>query len=313
MTVSRSHPCSSVEGLTKLWGQALIGDPSGASGVDLTDVVSVELVSLNERGRVWVADLAAAPAELAPVPAVRLPQLNVGRLRLPEGDDRGQHTARVPFTITGEVTRPSRFVALISGQARGSQHRLTVDVAPGQRSGSIPIVYSADRFDDYDCQTQVGVWPVRGLATDDYLGLLEVEDDDPTPEITITPSATVVHEGETVTWTIALAERVDYDLYVGSQLIRGRGENLRGNDVPLSWLEKRADVSRLRQPLWRLYVGLYDQIRAGSTETTLSIPIARDFRKEGRESITLKFFVGDKRVKQRIIVLDEAPPGRPVG
>ncbi|MGA8256543.1 MAG: hypothetical protein WB767_08210, partial [Nocardioides sp.] len=307
------EPLPDVPGLTKLWAQALIADPMPAAGVDLTDITSVELVSKSARGRVWVADVATAPATLAPVPAVRLPQLNLGQLKLDEGDENGRHTARVPFTITSPVLRPSRFVAQIVGQARGSVHRLTVDVAPGQTGGSIPIVYTADLLDDYDSQTQVSVWPIRGLATGDYLGRLDVVDDDATPEITVVPTQAVVHEGESIEWTVSLAGRVDYDLYVGSQAIKGPGEDLRGNDVPLSWLEKRADVSRLRQPLWRLYVGLYDQIRVGETETTLTIPIARDARREGPEKLTVRFFVGEERVTQTITVLDESPPGQPVG
>ena len=50
-------------GLTKLWAQALLVDPSSASGIDLTRITRVELIGKSAKGRVWVAELAAAPAD----------------------------------------------------------------------------------------------------------------------------------------------------------------------------------------------------------------------------------------------------------
>ena len=60
---------------TKLWATAVVVDASGAAGVDLTDITSVELVAGTPRGRVWIADLSSAPETVAPVADRRLPQV----------------------------------------------------------------------------------------------------------------------------------------------------------------------------------------------------------------------------------------------
>ena len=164
----------------KLWAQTLVVDPTGAA-VDLTRIVRVDLVSASTRGRVWVADLSSAPATLAAVPDRRLPTINFSRVRIEEGAG-GAKTARVPFQVTGDLTAPARFSVLTVGQARGDVQRFSVDLAPGQTGGSVPVGYVADRRADYRrLVTQVTAWATRNVMTDGYLGELAVVDDDPRP------------------------------------------------------------------------------------------------------------------------------------
>ena len=161
--------------------------------------------------------------------------------------------AQVPWTITGNVTRAGRFVVFTAGQDRGQTQRLVVDVAPGQTHGTIPVEYRADREFGYDQQTQIALWPLRAIATDDYLGSLTVVDDDPKPTIDVDVPRTV-REGRPIELEVTVQGRTSVQFYAYGQAVRGPGTNLQGSDVPLGWLQEHGDASRPGRPLWRSYL-----------------------------------------------------------
>lgn len=288
---------------TKLWAQSLVVDATAAAGVDLTDVTAVELVAGTAAGRLWLADLAAAPAALAPVPDVRLPHVDVGSVELDEGDS-GRGVARVPFEVVGEVTRPARFVAFTAGETRGDTQRLVVDVAPGQTGGSIPVEYVSDTVAGFDQRTSVVVWPLRGIGTDDYLGSATVREDDPMPGITVRPVARTVREGRPLEFVVELEGPVGYQLYVQGRAVPGPGEPVRGTDVPLAWLRTHGSADSPQRPLWRLRTRVAGDVDEGSTRLVLSIPTRRDARSEGREVLRMRFTVGDRRITRQVTVVD---------
>ncbi len=77
---------------TKLWATAVVVDASGAAGVDLTDITSVDLVAGTPQGRVWIADLSSAPEEVVPV-SDRPTAAGAHRQR-PDRRGRGRHQGR---------------------------------------------------------------------------------------------------------------------------------------------------------------------------------------------------------------------------
>ncbi|MGD9959163.1 MAG: hypothetical protein AB7I40_12740 [Nocardioides sp.] len=282
-------------GLSKRWAQTVLVDTSAATGVDLTRISRIDLVGDSPVGRIWVEDLAAAPTTLAPVPDERLPLVSIGNLRQVEGDGPGTVTARLPFTVTGAVTRPARLVAVVAGQERGSIHRISIDLAPGQTSGSIPIDYEADDRDDYPAMyTIVAAWATREAMTDDYAGQLIIRDDDPTPALTVTRVAPTVKEGQSAQWRLEFAARVDYDLFVDGKVVRGAKPPVRGNDVPLKWLRQHGATQHRDRPLWRLGGYLYDELPTGRRVLTVSVPIRKDGVREGREAVTARFKVNGR-------------------
>jgi dienelactone hydrolase len=291
-----------IPGATKLWATTVVVDVQEATGVDLADITSVEVVSGSPEGRVWIADLAAAPAAPPAAPNQRLPRVSIGDVRIDEGSG-GTTLARVPFAIAGTVTSPSRFAVFTAGQQRGQTQRLIVDVAPGQSSGYIPMEYDADDVFGFDQQTQVALWPLQGIATDDYIGGLTVVDDDPVPTFEVTVTRTV-REGQRIEFTITRHGSTSVPFYAFGRAVRTRGTDLRGADVPLPWLEEHADASDPRRPLWRLYAGVYDGFPPRKETITLTIPIRKDGRDEGREFLGIKLEVGDLRERFRIRVLD---------
>ncbi len=292
------------EDTQKYWAETLVADPASAAGVDLARIVRVDLVSASAAGRVWVADLSAAPAELAAVPAVRLPTVDLGRVRVKEGNGTKPVTASLPFTVVGEVTRPARFQVVTAGQAVGEVQRFNVDLAPGQTSGSIPVTYQPDRRDDFDIAvTSAVAWPVRNMMTDAYIGRLAVVDDDPTPALRIKVRKRTVAEGRSAQWVVTLGAPVDYDLYLSGRVVKSPQPALAADDVPRRWFERNVGMSpEAGKPLWRYRPTLYDRLPSGQTKVVLSVPTVRDGRAEGRESIRLRVRVNRTVVERAVFV-----------
>lgn len=288
----------------KYWAQTLVADPSGGTDVDLTRIVRVDLVSASARGRVWVADLAAAPATLAPVPALRLPTIDLGTLRVPEGDGRSPKTAYLPFRITGELSRPGRLVVMTAGQERGSVQRFTLDLAPGQTTGRVPVGYTPDRVDDPDkSTTSVMTWATRNVMTDSYLGRLVVLDDDPRPRTVVVPVSRTVREGDTARWRIAMDKGVDYELFVSGRVVRGPGTPVQAGDVGTTWIQQHLGPDAdLDKPLWTFRPMLFERLRAGVRTLEIAIPVRRDREAEGRETLTLRLKVGKRAYERTVYV-----------
>ncbi len=222
----------------KYWAQTLVVDPAEAEGVDLTRIEQVDLVSASERGQVWVADLAAAPAELAAVPDVRLPTVNLGRAEIVEGNGSKRVTAAVPFTVVGDVTRPARLMVTTVGQLGSERQRFTIDLAPGQTEGSIPVRYQPDRRDDYDkLLTYANAFAAHNVMTDAYIGQLVVVDDDPTPRLQVKAVKRTIAEGQTARLKVRLSAPVGYDLYVTGRIVRSPKPALAADDVPRDWFQ----------------------------------------------------------------------------
>jgi hypothetical protein len=291
------------EGLSKRWAQTLLVTTPPVDDVDLTRIGAIELIGQSTSGRVWVADVAAAPAALATVPARRAPQLSMGDVRQVEGDGPGTVSAEVPFTITGTVDRPAQFRVVIVDQETGERRAATVDVSPGQTRGNVDVAYEADQLDDeFDDSLLVGAVAMRELMTDDYLGSLTVIDDDPTPKILVRRVKKKVREGQRARWRVTLARPVDYYLFVEGDVVRGRRPMLRGGDVPVKWLRDRGARTGSRVPLYKLRVEFFDEVPRGRRSTVLSIPIRRDGVREKREFVTLRLEVNGKSYRKTIAV-----------
>ncbi len=292
------------EDTRKYWAQALVVDPSAAAGVDLADVTKVDLVSHSDHGRVWVADLAAAPATLAPVPDRRLATVDIGRTVVPEGDGDAPVTVRVPFSVHGGLTAPARIVVATVGQSRGDVQRFPIDLAPGQTSGWVPVTYQPNRVDDYPrTVTQVSLQPVRGVMTDSWAGALWVVDDDPAPRVTVRAVRATVREGASAKWEVRLSAPTGYGTFVSGRVVRGPRPTLSVADVPRDWLAGQVGGRPApTDPLWKYHPSTYGSLDPGETRTVLSVPTVRDGRDEGRESVTLRIRVGRTVVERTVWV-----------
>jgi len=286
----------------KLWAQTLVVDPTGAP-VDLSRIARVELVSASARGKVWVADLSSAPATLAAVPDRRLPTISFSRVRIEEGAG-GAKVARVPFRVTGDLTSPARFSVLTVGQGRGDVQRFSVDLAPGQTGGSIPVGYAADRRADYRrLVTQVSAWSTRNVMTDGYLGELAVIDDDPRPSLSVRSVARRVVAGAPAQWRIRVDRPVDFDLSVSGKVVRGPGTPVRVSDIAQSWTDLHVGPVKPGKPLWVVHAMTYDVLDPGRREVVVSIPTRANREGGPPRTLTLRFVIGKQSYRRTVRIV----------
>lgn len=273
----------------KFWAQTLEVDPAVATGVDLARITRVDLVSQSAQGRLWVLDLAAAPARLAAVPDRRAPTIDLATATIDEGDGRGTQIARLPFQVVGDLDRPARIVVVTVNDEYRDAQRFAVDLAPGQTSGSIPISYEADRSDDPARRvTQVAAWATRNVMTDQYLGSLAIRDDDPSPKARLDTVTSRVDEGKSAVWRVRLDRPVDYNLAVRLRVVNGPGTDLRVSDVPARWVRRHGVAIEGDRPLWRYHLSVWAFLRPGRGSVDVAIPTRADSRAEGTETLTLR-------------------------
>jgi hypothetical protein len=165
-----------------------------------------------------------------------------------------------------------------------------VTLSRGQRSFTVPVLVHGNTRDDLDTVlTPVLLKPLSGVITGDYVGGVQVQDDDPTPALTAAPVDTAVTEGGTLRWRFTLSEPSNIDVYVplGAVAPAGGAAELSTDDVPASWVEERLGEVPT-QPLPFSEAGLveYVLIPAGATSADLAVPTTTDARAEGTETLT---------------------------
>ncbi len=281
--------------LGKKWAQdlsldAALFDP----GVDLTHIVEVDLVSDSAKGRVWVLDVAAGDDTVPSVPPQRSPTVELGSVRVTEGNARGVRFAAVPFHLSGDVSSASRFRVLsLSYFTYRFGKPITVNVPAGQRTGTIEVPYRANRRDDLARRTiAVSAFAVSGAMPTDYLARVTILDDDPTPAVQVRAMRSTVREGWTARWKVTLARPIGYYTAAIATVRPGpsRTSGLRARDVDQRWL--RDHLSRRVKPgnrlLTRLPVRMIKDLVPGQRSVTFSVPTRVDRLLEGREHVTLR-------------------------
>ena len=292
----------------KRWAQSVIADPASAAGIDTSQVARLDVIGDSADGRLWILDVAAAPDSLAPVPDERLPLVSLGSLTIDEGDDSSTSVARVPFTISGEVTRPAQLtVGVLEEASRRSRSRIRVDLAPGQTEGYLRYEYSGNEVDDYPRRgTGFYAFAVSGVMTDKYDGRVTLLDDDPAPELRVrTPKR--VSEGGTIRIKVSLTADTGYDSWVSIQAVRGQGpgRRLAVGDLPSAWLERHyIESDDPRDPLHQAGLYLFDRLRPGQRSGEVTIPIRVDSLREGTERLSLRIQLNRERRTRTIRVVD---------
>ncbi|MEU5599146.1 hypothetical protein [Streptomyces sp. NPDC020298] len=152
-------------------------------------------------------------------------------------------------------------------------------VRPGGQVVDFPVeVKGNTRFGD-DVRYGVVVKAVQGAVVGSDSGGITVENDDPTPTISVTPVADRVTEGRPLTWRVTLSEAADVDLGA-SFVVRPvtGGAELSTKDVDSQWLSERSgefpDPARPLSRLDRLVLGV--NIPAGQTSGEITLPTVTD-------------------------------------
>jgi hypothetical protein len=257
-----------------------------AAGIDTSRVTAVDLVGRSSDGRVWVLDLAARPTTSPPVPERRAPVVDLGEVSVVEGH-RTSAVARVPFKVRGTVTAPAT-LRVYGVTPTGAVRSLDVRIAPGTTSGTVAWTYPGNRLDSVARKWHMlRGYGFRNAIAADYLGRVEIRDDDPSPHVTFRAVAPKVREGRRAVWRYALSAPVDYALAVNLVPVRGAGTAVRVNDLDPAWVRSWV-WGRLTAPLHEVDSGYFELMRAGRTSMTLSIPTRRDTLREGPETVVVR-------------------------
>lgn len=262
--------------------------------LDLKQVKTVELTPRTRSGKAWLMDAWGWRPGTPTVKAAELPRVDVGRLKVKEGDS-GVRTYRVPVTVSGKGSGKVRL--FVPDVETGAVAHRTLTVRPGDRV-DVPVEVRGDTRYNYDIEHDTLVKAVRGAVVGSYRGGVMALNDDPAPKVTLEPVADRVTEGQALTWRMTLSEPVDVDMMatLSFQPVDGGGPELTTLDVDPEWLRNELGTEpRPERALSKLgqEMGLFVSVPAGERTAEVSIPTLKDELSEPEESLKAQLFVYD--------------------
>ena len=268
--------------LAKRWGQDLRVSLVGVSGVDLTRITQVGLVSRNASGRVFVADVSATPdAGVSAAPTTPLPVFSIDTVRRAEGDGTDRVTVDVPWHVSGDLDHDATVTIVHSAPFGFAPPSATQTlVVPAHATGGVlQVRYRPNDLDDQGTRfLALTAYAVSGLATDQYVGGASIVDDDPTPGLTARTAAARVTAGHPAAWTLTLDKPVNYFAYAVAKPVKAvAGPQLRVGDLTKRFRERYIGKGvALATPLYRTRVLFFVEIPRHRTSATLSLPTRRE-------------------------------------
>ncbi|MYS09675.1 hypothetical protein GTW71_25310, partial [Streptomyces sp. SID6041] len=285
------------ERTTSYWAREVRVPLSAATraGLDLKRVTALELTPRGASGRAWLMDAwgwrPGTPA-VSPAPAARV---DVGRLTVAEGDS-GVRTYRVPVRVSGRGSGQVRL--FVADPASGAQTSRVVTVRPGRQDIVVPVeVRGNDRFGN-DVAHDAFVKAVRGTVVGSHRGGVTVRNDDPMPEVGVTPVADDVTEGAPLVWRVTLSAPADAEISGHIEFLPpADGTELTTADLDPTWLrEQLGELPSPPVPLSGIPFGglnLPVSVPAGATTAEVSLPTARDGVREPVESLRARLTTYD--------------------
>ena len=268
--------------LAKRWGQDLRAPLDGVTGVDLTRVTRIGLVSRDDSGRVFLVDLSATPdAGISPAPTTPTPLFSLDTVRQQEGDGTARVTVDVPWHVTGDLAHDA-VVTILPGTPFGFEDPgalQTLSVPAHTTEGVLHVSYRPNDLDDFGNRVLgLTAYPVSGIETDQYVGGATIVDDDPTPALRVRTTARRITAGDRATWTLTLDKPVRYSSFAIARPVRAvDGPQLRVGDLTQRFRERwLGDDVPLSTPLFRSPVRFFVEIRQGRTSGSFSIPTRRE-------------------------------------
>jgi hypothetical protein len=273
--------------LSKRWGQTL-RVPLGVTGpLDLGTIVRIDLVGVSLDGRVWVMDLSAARADLPKPPTKRIGTVSLGSARISEGDGPADTVARIPYSVRGSLP-PNAEIVVIPQDWSTFEPMAPIRVPIRRSSGWVRIPVEADTRDDRNRRIVASAFVWSGIMTQDYMGQVRVEDDDPTPSVEMVVPRDRVAEGDDAVWKVRLAAPVDYFVTLRARFVEGVRDlpKLRVGDLKRRWVREQLGDLNEKRLLHRVDRMVWGFVEPGRRTAEIRIPIRRDGVTEGREVVT---------------------------
>lgn len=288
----QKHPLGSVQvagvpgsdRTSSLWAQEVrVPLPSG-----LDRLASLELVPRSASGEAWLIDASGWDGGLVPVTPTRLPRVDAVVTAVDEGDS-GTQTHNIVVTATGDGTRVIRL--FYTDPATRQPTTTLVTLQAGQDRAEVPVTYTGNTRWSGDVRHSVSVQAISNAVVGAATGGLLVRNDDPAPEIVVTPVAGGVQEGGTLKWRLTLSETADSPVTVlGAAVAPASGTELSTTDVNAQWLIRNSGEEALpSRPLSATRLGLYVLVPAGQTFVEFEVPTITDAEAEGEEQVRLRF------------------------
>lgn len=253
----------------------------------LTSIAQLDLIPRTSSGSALLIDAwgwqAGTPA---PRPAA-LPRVDIGSLAVSEGDS-GSRTYRVPVKVTGRGDAQVR-VFLIDGLTYEAKSWVA-RIRPGARTIPVPVTVVGNTLYSEGKQYLVGMKAIRGAVIGDYVGVVDVADDDPAPEITVSPVADAVAEGGTLSWRVTLSEPAEAPIYVwGAPLPPVTAPELSSTDVDPQWFtDLTGEDPEPSRPLSETYLMPYAEVVPGALTGELTVPTITEDVAEPAEQVRLE-------------------------
>lgn len=256
------------------------------AGLDLKRIKSLELTPRSSSGQAWLMDAWGWAPGTPAVKAPALPRVDIGRLTAKEGDS-GSITYHVPVQVSGHGSGKVRFSVVDPDTGEATDKLVTV--RPGSTPIDVPVEVKGDTRFGYDEQYDVIAKAVRGAVIGSYRGGVTALNDDPEPEVSLTPVKDQGVEGDTLTWRISLSEPADVDIWQPVRLLPvTEGAELSTKDVDPQWLmDYGGELPDPERAISQANVWAWMGIPAGSTSIDFIVPTVKDQLTEPAESVRL--------------------------
>jgi hypothetical protein len=269
--------------VSPLWGQEVrLSLPTG-----LNRLTALELVPESASGEAWLIDAYGWNKGLVPVIPARLGRVDATVVSVLEGDS-GSQTHNIVVTATGSGTR---VVRLFYNNAANEPATRLVTLKPGEHRVEVPVSFTGNTKWSPDTSYPVAVLAVSNAVVGSAFGGLLVRNDDPEPQLTITPVADRVTEGGELTWRLTISESADAVFaFRGLALAPAGGVELSTTDVDPEWLlENSGEQALPSRPLSSTPLLLWAFIVPGTTTVDIKVPTVADADAEGEEQVRLRF------------------------
>ena len=268
---------------TSYWGREVrVPLPKGVtslSGLTLTP---------RQAGPAWLIDAWGwAPGTPDPRPSA-MPRIDVGQISADEGDS-GRRTFQVPVAVKGSGKGKVRI--FVTDPDVGESRSFVADVRPGAQRIDVPIEVAGNTVYDGSRRWFVSAKAVRNTLVGDYDGGVDVRDDDPRPEVTVTPASATAAEGAELTWTVNLSAAAGVPIWVilAPQAV---SPELSTTDVDPAWFtENSGEEPEPSRPLSESGVQPFVSVEPGTTTATLVVPTVADGAAEGPEKVRWQVLV----------------------
>ncbi|GIE95605.1 hypothetical protein [Paractinoplanes rishiriensis] len=270
------------EWTTSYWGQEVRVPLTGAPG----RVAAVEFVPRSGSGRAWVLDAWGwSPGTPDPAP-VALPRLDIGKVQPVEGDT-GSATYEVPVSVTGSGGGTLRL--FLTDNVSWVTRSWVATVRPGQRTIEVPVEVTGDTIYGEGEGQQLTAKAESGFVVGDYVGGLDVVNDDPRPGVSVAATSVRVAEGAQLTWEVTLSAPTETVYFVVTEpRAPASGVELSTLDVDRAWFEQNAWQSAdPERPLSATWLVPYLGFAPGETTNPFTIPTVTDDRTEPDELVEL--------------------------